>query len=124
MEKTDAIFIGFGIAIKTNIIYQRSEIIKTIQIVKIMAEEKKVILTTEDLQKKIVEKMPKFLDDIFSSDYDNPLKKVIEEEIQEQDGIIRTTVKEIIGEVFKNEEIKKVISDKVIEKIIVRGLRD
>ena len=85
-----------------------------------MAEEIKI--SEEKIKEILREKLPKWFEEQLRSDYSNPLKDAVEEEIKAQDGIIRKFVREIFSNVLEDPKFKEEIGKEVIGKIISRGL--
>jgi hypothetical protein len=48
----------------------------------------------------------------------------IEKEIKDQDGAIRTLVKETLTNLISSEDFKSVLSKELMAKIVERGLRN
>lgn len=84
---------------------------------------KDIIISTDLLIKTIEEAMPEVLKDKLSSTYSNPFAKVIEEELNNKEGQIRTLVVEIISRAVNDEAFKKRLEEKVLETIIAKGLK-
>ena len=87
-----------------------------------MNDENLPIITNEQLKQKVLEVLPEFFLDALKNKYDSPIKKVIEEEVKNQEGTIRVIVKEALNSIINSEETKKVIAQEVISKILSRGL--
>jgi len=79
-------------------------------------------ITEEKIRQIIAEKLPVWLEATLSSDYSNPLKNAIDEELKQKDGVIRTTVREIIAGAFADPKVKEMIGQQVIAKLVERGL--
>ena len=86
-------------------------------------EMENVVITEEKIREILAEKLPIWIEKNLNSDYSNPIKDAIEEELKAKNGIIREAVREIMAKVFNDEEFKKAIGDKVIQKVIERGLK-
>lgn len=67
--------------------------------------------------------LKKQLEDVCSSSYDSPVRKVIQEALKEQEGAIKKLVDEIISTAIGTEEFKKQMSDMVIGKLIEVALK-
>ena len=78
----------------------------------------------EDLQKHIIESIPKILKDKFSSTYDNPLADAIKSVLVEKDSVIKEFVRGILADMLNSEELKKKISNEVVLAIVQKGLRN
>jgi len=81
-----------------------------------------LIFSAKMLQDAIEESMPAVIKDKLSSSYSSPLAKAIEEELNKQDGVLRALVGQTISKAINDEEFKKRLGDKVLEKIIEKGL--
>jgi len=84
---------------------------------------KDITISSELLQVAIEKAMPEIIKDKLSSSYSSPLAKVIEEEFSKQDGFFRTLIAETISKAVNDEEFKKRLGEKVLEKIIEKGLK-
>jgi hypothetical protein len=83
-----------------------------------------LIVKSEDVQKMLQDGITKCLTEIFSRSYSNPLMGAIEKEIKDQDGAIRTLVKETLTNLISSEDFKSVLSKELMAKIVERGLRN
>jgi len=81
-------------------------------------------ISEEKIKEILKEKLPKWFAEQLSSDYSNPLKDAVEEEIKAQDGIIKKFVREIFSDMLEDPKFKEEIGKEVIGKIISKGLRD
>ena len=79
-------------------------------------------ITEEKIRQIIADKLPVWLEKTLSSDYSNPLKDAIDEELKQKDGVIRTTVSEIIAGAFTDPKVKEMIGQQVIAKLVDKGL--
>lgn len=79
-------------------------------------------VTEEQIRQIIAEKLPVWLEKTLSNDYSNPLKDAIDEELKQKDGVIRTTVREIIAGAFADPKVKEMIGQQVIAKLVEKGL--
>ncbi len=84
---------------------------------------KEIKISSELLQEAIEIAMPEIIKDKLSSSYSSPLAKVIEEELNKQDGFFRQLIAETISKAVNDVEFKKRLGEKVLEKIIERGLK-
>ena len=82
-----------------------------------------LILKQEEVSKILQEALPKVLKDIFTSSYDNPLKKAVEEEIKSQEGEIKKFVNEMMAKILSDEQFKVKIANDLISQIIKQGFR-
>jgi len=80
-----------------------------------------LILGQTEVEKILQEALPKVLKDIFTSSYDNPLKKAIEEEIKSQEGEIKKFVSEMIAKILSDDAFKVKIANDLIGQIIKQG---
>lgn len=81
-----------------------------------------LIIPADLVQQKMKEALPKILEDIFSSSYSSPLRKVIDEELKSQDGVIKTVVSEIFTKALRDPKFKEQIGQVVLVKIVEKGL--
>lgn len=79
--------------------------------------------TIEITKARILELVPKFLNEILEADYSNPVKDAVKEAITENEGQIKKLVNEVISESLTTPEFKNELSKQVIAKILERGLR-
>jgi hypothetical protein len=82
-----------------------------------------IVIKQEDLNKLVLEALPKVLKDSLASTYDSPIKKVIDEEIKKQDGVINITIKSIMKDIFESPKLKELIANEVIAEIVKIGIR-
>ena len=82
-----------------------------------------LISKQEEVSKILQEALPKVLKDIFTSSYDNPLKKAVEEEIKSQEGEIKKFVNEMMAKILSDEQFKVKIANDLISQIIKQGFR-
>ena len=85
-------------------------------------EEEGIFIPESKIKEVIKKKLPEWFEAELSSDYSNPLKEIVEEEIRGKDGILRKMVKEILGNVVTDEEFKKELGQAILAKIISKGL--
>lgn len=86
--------------------------------------EKEIKISEEKIKEILEEKLPKWFEEKLSSDYSNPLKEAVEEEIKEQDGVIKKFIREIFSNVLEDPKFKEEIGKEVIGKIVSRGLNN
>jgi uncharacterized membrane protein YheB (UPF0754 family) len=80
-----------------------------------------LILKQDIVTNILQEALPKVLKDIFTSGYDNPLKKAVEEEIKSQEGEIKKFVSEMIAKILSDDSFKVKIANDLIGQIIKQG---
>lgn len=84
---------------------------------------KDIIVNGNELQKIIEESIPNIFKEKFTSTYSNPLADIIEKEIKESEGVIRTFVKTTIADILTNKEFKDKMTTEIISLIIQKGLK-
>ena len=77
----------------------------------------------KELEKHIIEAIPKILKEKFSSTYDNPLADAIKSVLVEKDSVIKDFIRDILAEMINNDELKKKISNEVVIAIVQKGIR-
>ena len=82
-----------------------------------------IIMDGKELEKHIIEAIPKFLKEKFSSTYDNPLADAIKSVLVEKDSVIKDFIRDILAEMINNDELKKKISNEVVIAIVQKGIR-
>ena len=82
-----------------------------------------ITIEAKILQDAIETAMPEIIKDRLSSSYSSPLAKVIEEELDNQDGFFRKLISETISKAVNDKEFKERLGEKVLEKIIEKGLQ-
>ena len=75
-----------------------------------------------ELQKIIIEVMPKLLKEKLTEGYSNPLKTAIEEELKEKDGEIRKLVKDTLTSILIDDAFKNKLTQEIVSLIIKKGL--
>lgn len=83
-----------------------------------------LIISADLVQQSIKTALPKIIEDIFSSSYSSPLRKVIDEELKSQDSLIKTMVSEIFTKALTDETFKTEMGQIVLSKIVEKGLRN
>lgn len=83
---------------------------------------KDIVVSGTMLEKEITEALPKIFKDKFSSTYSNPIADIIQEEIKNNDGVIRTFVKKTIVDILTNPDFKDKVTSEVVALIINKGL--
>ena len=82
-----------------------------------------IIMDGKELEKHIMEAIPKILKEKFSSTYDNPLADAIKSVLVEKDSVIKDFIRDILAEMINNDELKKKISNEVVIAIVQKGIR-
>ena len=82
-----------------------------------------IIMDGKELEKHIIEAIPKILKEKFSSTYDNPLADAIKSVLVEKDSVIKDFIRDILAEMINNDELKKKISNEVVIAIVQKGIR-
>lgn len=80
-------------------------------------------ITQEQIQAAVQKALVEKLDDILSSSYHNPIKELLEEEIKKQDGELKTLISSTLRSAFTDDTFKQKLTDKVLEKLIEKGLK-
>ena len=88
-----------------------------------MEKEKAISINWDDIKTKVTELLPAWFEKELLCDYSSPIKKAIEQEISNNQGVINQMVKEIISDIIVNEEFKKKLGEEVIKKIITSSLK-
>ena len=81
-------------------------------------------IDSEQLEKIIVEAIPKLLAEKLASSYNNPISAVLDAEIKEMPGDLRIFVKSILANVFTKPEFIEKIADFLFSKFIQLGLKN
>ena len=81
-----------------------------------------IIIPEEVLKQKITESLPKILDDILGSTYSSPLRDVVKEELEAQQGTIRKLINEVIVQALGDTKFKEQLGQIVLTKIVEKGL--
>jgi len=81
------------------------------------------ILTEKTIRTIITEKLPEWFKKELSSDYSNPLRDAINTEIKNQEGIIKTLVREMLSTILHDEKFKAELVKQIIGRIIERGMK-
>jgi hypothetical protein len=78
---------------------------------------------SEEIGKIVLEAIPVVLKDKLTSSYSSPISKVIEEEINAQDGAIRSYVRQLLTDILSDEKTKKRMADVLISCLIQKGMK-
>ena len=77
----------------------------------------------EVVKKLIEESLPVVLKEKLTSSYSSPLSKTIDEELKNQEGAIKTFVREIFTSILTDQKFKDKVSTELIGLILQKGLR-
>jgi len=86
--------------------------------------QKEIKISEEKIKEIIEEKLPKWFAEKLGSDYNNPLKDAVEEVIKEKEGIIKKTVSDILTDILENKEFREELGKRVLEKVMLKGLKE
>jgi hypothetical protein len=83
-----------------------------------------LVLKADEVAVILQEALPKVMKEIFTSSYDNPLKKAVDAEIKNQEGEIKKFVSDMIAKILSDEQFKVKIANDLIAQIIKQGFRN
>jgi hypothetical protein len=88
-----------------------------------MTEQDSQTVVVEITTKKLGELMLKSIESVFTSSYDNPLKKAMEQSIRDQEGKLKKFIDGIIDEAISDPEFKTKIAGEVMKRMIENALK-
>jgi hypothetical protein len=87
-----------------------------------MGRMKEITISETMLQNAIEKAMPKIIEEKLACSYSSPLGKIVEEELNKQDGLFREIVTGTISKAVNEEKFKERLGEKVLEKMISKVL--
>jgi hypothetical protein len=81
-----------------------------------------ITISGELIQQAIIASLPEILKNKFSASYGSPISDIVEKEITEQKGQIRTFVAGIITDALNDPKFKEELGKMVLTKLVEKGL--
>jgi hypothetical protein len=83
---------------------------------------KEITIPVETINEALQKCIPQVFEEIINRSYSNPVKDAIEAELKEQDGALKLAVADAIKQLLKDESFSQILKDKMLEKMLAKGL--
>ncbi|MCK9598624.1 MAG: hypothetical protein M0R06_06245 [Sphaerochaeta sp.] len=89
-----------------------------------MENEKKkdIVITQEEIQTIVLKAIPEHFAKVVNDSYSSPIRKIIEQEVENRLEDVRMLVSQIVTKAFKDDDFKTKLGEAVLSALVNKGL--